>query len=205
MFNAPNCSRFWQSLYEERNIFHTVKMAVGNSIERQGFFNFCRSNNRKTSSLEASGSVLTKNQTIFCFQTYIGIPGMLSMRLNVVEHLFIVFEYLFLFFVFAFEAWTLHFPLLESYFQIFVDTNNFIFFIFLWKVCSSMPFCKICESPAFLMYTFFKIFVFVSKFSILICFHTKIVHDKCMTRLSLRACALPRGTENSVSYTTVYP
>ncbi len=51
-------------------------------------------------------------------------------------------------------AWTLHFPLLKSYFQIFVDTNNFIFFIFLWNVCSSMPFCKICESPAFLMYTF---------------------------------------------------
>ena len=99
------------------------------------------------------------------------------MRLNVIEHLFIVFESLSLFFVFAFEAWTLHFPLLESYFQIFVDTNNFIFFIFLWKVCSSMPFCKICESPAFLMYTFFKIFVFVSKFSIFLCFHTKTVHD----------------------------
>ncbi len=177
MFNAQNCSRFWQPLYEECNIFHTVKMAVGNSIERQGFLSFEQPKNFIV--LEASGSVLTKNQTIFCFQTYIGIPGMLSMRLNVVEHLFIVFEYLFLFFVFAFEAWTLHFPLLESYFQIFVDTNNFIFFIFLWRVCSSMPFCKICESPAFLMYTFFKIFVFVSKFSI---FLYVSIQKLCMTR-----------------------
>ena len=40
MFNAQNCSRFWQSLNEERNIFHTVKMAVGNSIERQRFLSF---------------------------------------------------------------------------------------------------------------------------------------------------------------------
>ena len=101
------------------------------------------------------------------------------MRLNVVEHLFIVFESLSLFFVFAFEAWTWHFPLLESYFQIFDDTNNFIFFIFLWKVCSSMPFCKICESPAFLMYTFFEIFVYVSKFSI---FSYVSIQKLCMTR-----------------------
>ena len=44
---------------------------------------------------------------------------------------------------------------------------------------SSMPFCKICESPAFLMYTFFKIFVFVSKFSI---FSYVSIQKLCMTR-----------------------
>ncbi len=64
--------------------------------------------NRKTSSPEPSGLVLTKNQTIFCFQTYIGFPGMLSMRLNVVEHLFIVFEYLFLFLNICFCSSYLH-------------------------------------------------------------------------------------------------
>jgi hypothetical protein len=68
------------------------------------------------------------------------------MRLNVVERLFIISQTLSLFFVFAFEPWTLHSPLLESCFRIFVDADNFIFFIFFCELRSDIPFYKISES-----------------------------------------------------------
>ena len=199
MFNAQNCSRFWQSLYEERNIFHTVKMAVGNSIERQGFLSFEQPKNFITWSLRFS--VLTKNQTIFCFQRYIGIPGMLSMRLNVVEHLFIVFE----------SNCSSYLHLKHGHCTFHSSSRIFRFLsipIFLFSSFSCGKFAVVCLFVKFVkVRRFWCIHSLKYLFS---CpnflFSHMFPYKNCAWHgLSLRACALPRGTENSASYTTVYP